>query len=132
MSPEAVSPDTIDGQAVAPGVVSPGSVDSTVEEVSYYTKSDWEYYFENPDPEEDFFRAAEEIASNSIASTPSDNERPKWRVDSTGKDVKVTFGEASTKVWTVGKAEIEEYRMRMQKLADKEYEELERLIVKWF
>jgi hypothetical protein len=69
--------------------------------------------------DEDFFLAAQ------MASDVPDNERPKWTVDSDGKDVKVTFGEARGKVWMFAKAEVEDYRARIKRITGKEFGEID-------
>lgn len=67
---------------------------------------------------------AEEFAREHY-NDASTKERPRWKVDSSGKDVKVTFGEARERVWTTSKQEVEAYRNRVVKMVGKSFEDID-------
>lgn len=87
--------------------------------------SDWMHHYESPISEDDLYLMVEEIAREQFSGGNTDNGRPKWTVDSTGKDVKITFGDSREKVWTVAKDEIESYRNRVKRMSGKSFEEMD-------
>ena len=97
-------------------VVSPSSAGSPATEMSppaspplfdavhsqSHVASDWMHYYDIPDgEEEDIYLLLEELAREQSSGRTSENECPKWTVESSGKDVAVTFGELRERVWKI-------------------------------
>lgn len=125
------------GAVVSPStVVSPTTPDpppavtstlfGTVHDTMIHSESDWMNYHDGPVTEDDLFLVAEEMANEwCFGGGVPDNERPKWNVDKTGKDVVITLGESWEKVWRIAQEEIKAYRNRVKELSGKNFEDLE-------
>lgn len=117
--------------AVTPPVAPPGTttppVASTLPSFDDASVSDWMYCYENPETDSNenlLHLMAEEFAREHYNDAPT-KERPRWKVDSSGKDVKVTFGEARERVWTTSKQEVQAYRDRVVKMVGKSFEDID-------
>lgn len=57
-----------------------------------HVESDWDHFDGSPaSEEEEFHLLMEELAREIVYGGASDNERPKWTVDSSGKDVVISM-----------------------------------------
>jgi hypothetical protein len=89
--------------------------------------SDWMYHYDQPLTDEDMYLWAKEYAKEQFPSGVSDSQCPKWNVDSSGKDVIVTFGNSRKRVWKIAQEEIKAYRQRVKQLSGKEFQDIDPL-----
>jgi hypothetical protein len=76
-----------------------------------HVESDWTHFYESPTgEEEEFYQLMQEQASYVVHDGVYDYEHPQWTVNSSGRDVVISFDESRDEVWNVAKAEIEAYR----------------------
>jgi hypothetical protein len=67
----------------------------------------------------------EELGREIMHGESSNNERPKWNVESSGENVVISFNESRDEVWKVGKAEIEAYRDQICTLTKQNFEDID-------
>lgn len=117
-----VSPSTVG----SPAAGSPSaSLFDTVHDHTH-CQSDWEHFYECPTgKEEELYLLMEERAKDLFAGGISENERPKWTVETSGKDVVISFGESRDKVWNIAQEEIEAYRKRVCELTKTSFEDID-------
>jgi hypothetical protein len=109
-----------------PPVSSPLPLLTTVHD-HMHDASDWMYHYDQPLTDEDMYLWAEEYAKEQFPSGVSDSQHPKWNVDSSGKDVIVTFGNSRKRVWKIAQEEIKAYRQRVKQLSGKEFQDIDPL-----
>ncbi len=109
---------TMVGATVSPSIVgSPAAVSSSSSSLfdavddQAHVQSDWERFDESPNAkEEEVNRLLEDMAKDLFAGGISENEPPKWTVETSGKDVVISVCESHDKVWNIAQEEIEAYR----------------------
>jgi hypothetical protein len=82
-----------------------------------HVELDWEHFYKSPaGEEEEMYLLLEELGREIVNGGSSNNEHPKWNVESSGENVVISFNELQDEVWKVGKAKIEAYRDQICKL----------------
>jgi hypothetical protein len=119
-----VSPSTVGSPAAGSSSSSSSLFDSVHDHVHH--QSDWEDFYESPTgEEEEVYLLMQDMANDLFAGGISENERPKWTVETSGKDVVITFGESRDKVWNIAQEEIEAYRKRVYELTKTNFEDID-------
>lgn len=70
-------------------------------------QSDWDHFYGSTShEEEEFYQLMEGLACDILSGSAEENEHPKWTIDSSGKDVKISFSESEDTLWTLAKKKI--------------------------
>jgi len=128
MAGAAVSPSTVGSPAAGTSPITTNS--SLFDSVHDHThvQSDWDHINDSSTKEEeDIHCLLEDMAKDLFSGDMSAIERPKWTVDSSGKDVIISFDDSREKVWKLARNEIKAYRARICELTSKTFEELDPL-----
>mmetsp|Transcript_28857 Transcript_28857/g.52205 ORF Transcript_28857/g.52205 Transcript_28857/m.52205 type:complete len:720 (+) Transcript_28857:272-2431(+) len=124
----AVSPSTV-GSPASDASPPPSSTSSSLFHSVHklaHVESDWESVRISPaGQEEEIYQLMEDLAKDIFSDSVSESEHPKWTVDSSGKDVKISFNSSEDKVWTIARKEIEAYRERICKLTKLNFDEID-------
>jgi len=120
----AVTPSSVEAPAASSSPVAPpASLFNTVHQGTHAT-SDWDHFDDCP-VDDDIYLLAEELAKEQLPCGVSADDRPTWKVGTTGKDVVVTLSDSRETVWTIAQEEINAYRIRVKELSGKTFDDID-------